>query len=196
MTSLPKTTTVQTLLFTRPIWNLKTATSWARKHGFRASDVEVADNYIRLRQENPAMYQPGSFRTIPLASKQAVQAVIGRPWIKPGNPHPKCELFETIHRDWKLHRRKHAIYAGLAKAKGTGKYNTESARRRFKPLVASAAKLFRREHKIKPPVSVIFPASSTKVCTDKLMHEFLTYWNKGQLDQYLPRAGWSKRKEK
>jgi hypothetical protein len=116
--------------------------------------------------------------------------------IKPGHPHPKCELFETIHKDWTLHRRKHAIYASLAKSKGMSKYTTDGARRRFKPLITAAAKLYRRQYKLKPPIAVVFSASSTKICTDKLMHEFLTYWNKGQLDQYLPRKGWSKRKEK
>lgn len=194
--TIPKTTTVQTLLFTRPIWNHKSATSWARKHGFKAGDVDVTDNYIRLRQDTPVMYQPGTFRTIPLSAKQAIQAVVGRPWIKPGNPHPQCVLFELIHRDWTLHRRKHKLYGQLARLKGTGKYTTEGARRKFKPLIVSAAKKFRQANKIKPSIAVIFPEASTKLCTDKLMHEFLTYWNKGQLDQYLPRAAWGKRKEK
>ena len=125
---------------------------------------------------------------------QRIKPVPGNPG--PGNTHPNCVLFDTINKDWKLHRRKHVIYGQLAKSKGTDKYTTEEARRKFKPLIMLAAKLYRRRNKIKRAISAIFPERSTKICTDKLMHEFLNYWNKGQLDQYLPRKGWSKRKEK
>lgn len=190
-----KTTEVQTLLFPLGVWSRKDAASWAKRHGFRASKPDVTDNYIRLRQTDPVMFQPKSFRTISLKKgTKPVNAVIGRPWVLVGNP--RCVLFDTIHKDWKLHRRKHEIYGQLAKQKGAGKYSVEMARRRFKPLVNEAAKLYRRQHKIRPRVSVVFPSEKINKGIDALVKEFLSYWKKGALDQYLPRKDWKKRQEK
>lgn len=192
----PKTTEVQTLLFTRPIWNARTAKAWAKKHGFRYGDVDETEAYIRLRQEPPEMFQAGTFRTIPLSAKHAIQAVIARPWIKKGNPHPRCVLFDEIHKDWRLHKRKHEIFGRLAKAKGTGAYTDKRAVSAFKPLVISAAKQYRRKNKIRPPVSVVFPPDAIGLCTKKLIEQFVSYWKKGQLDQYLLKKTWRKRQEK
>ncbi len=191
-----KTTTVQTLLFPRGYWTRSSAASWAKKHGFRASKPDVTDDYIRLRQENPEIYQRGTFRTITLGmfSKKPIRAVIGRPWIVYGNP--RCVLFDTIHKDWRLHRRKHDLYARLAKQKGAGKYSAEKARRAFRLLALEAARLYRRQQKIKPAVKILFPPDRLNRAIDKLQKEFVEYWRKGRLDQYLPRSAWSKRQEK
>jgi hypothetical protein len=158
--------------------------------------VDETAQHIRLRQHDPSEYQGGSFRTIALSERENIKAVIGRPWIAVGNPHPKCVLFEMIHKDWALHRHKHQIYAQLAKAKGSGSYSVEMATRRFKPLITAAAKTFRRQHKIRTNVSELFPFSAYKLCAAKLIKEFGEYWKKGQLDQYIARANWKKRQEK
>jgi hypothetical protein len=191
-----KTTRVQTLLFPRLNWTRRDAASWARKHGFRATTPDVTDDYIRLRQEDPEQFQKASFRTITLGmhGKKPIKAVVARPWVKVGNPH--CVLFDTIHFDWKLHKRKHELFGQLAKQKGTGKFSIESARRKFKPLVMAAARKYRREHKIKPPIRVVFPPEKINRGIDALMKQFGQYWKQGQLDQYLPRSAWSKRQEK
>lgn len=190
-----KTTEVQTLLFGRAFWNRRDAAAWARKHGFKASKADVTDEYIRLRQEEPDQFQPKSFRTIDFKKgTKPIKAVIGRPWVIVGNP--RCVLFDTIHKNWKLHKRKHEMYAQLAKAKGTGKFTIEKARRKFKPLVTEAAKAYRREKKIKPRLSVVFPPAKINRGIDALLKEFGEYWKKGQLDQYLPRNAWGRRQEK
>lgn len=190
-----KSTRVQTLLFPRLFWNRRDAASWARKHGFRASTPDVTDEYIRFRQEDPEQFQKSSFRTISFAKgKQPIKAVIGRPWIAIGNP--RCVLFDTIHYDWKLHKRKHELFGQLAKQKGTGKYSIESARRKLKPLVIEAAKKYRRDHKIKPRLSVVFAPEKINRGIDAVLKQFNQYWKEGQLDQYLPRSAWSKRQEK
>lgn len=190
-----KTTQVQTLLFPRASWNRRDSAAWARRHGFRASKADVTEDHIRYRQENPDQFQTGSFRTISLATgRQPIKAVIGRPWVAVGNP--RCVLFDTIHYDWKLHKRKHEIYGQLARQKGTGKFTLETAQRKFKPLVMDAAKKYRREHNIKPRLSVVFPPAKIKRGIDALMKQFREYWKEGQLDQYLPRSAWSKRQEK
>jgi hypothetical protein len=190
-----KTTSVQTLLFPRLFWDRKSAASWARKHGFRASTPDVTDEYIRLRQENPDQFQPKSFRTIDLKKgTKPVKAVIGRPWVVVGNP--RCVLSETIHKDWKLHKRKHEIFARLAKQKGTGAYSVEKAKRAFKPLVTEAAALYRRQHGIKPKLSIVFPSAKINRGIDELIGQFNKYWKQGQFDQYLPKKAWGKRQEK
>jgi hypothetical protein len=190
-----KTTDIQTLLFPRIFWNSKTASAWAKKNGFRATKPDVTNDYIRLRQLNPEQFQEKTFRTIDLRKgSKPVKAVVARPWIKVGNP--RCILFDTIHKDWKLHKSKHEIYARLAKQKGIGGFTKEKAIRAFKPLVMSAARLYRRKHKVKPKLSVVFPPEKINQGIDALLKEFNTYWKKGNLDQYLPRKAWKKRQEK
>lgn len=189
-----KNTEVQSLLFPKAIWPKKDAEKWIAKHKYSKSKPEHTAEYFRYRQESPDMFQAKSFRTITLTKAKPVKAIIARPWVPMGNP--KCVLMETIHIDWGLHRRKHEIYGQLARLKGTGKYNQETAKRRFKPLVVKAATLYRREHKIKPAVSKVFPTEKINFAIGKLINEFGQYWKKGQLDQYLPRSAWKKRQEK
>jgi len=191
-----KTTQIQTLLFPRPFWNRRDAAAWARKHRFRATTADVTEEYIRLRQRDPEQFRPGSFRTIALGKhdKKPIKVVVARPWVAIGNP--RCVLFDMIHYDWGLHKRKHELFGQLAKQKGTGKYTVEGARRKLKPLVIEAAKKYRRDHKIKPRLSVVFPAEKINRGIDAVLKQFNQYWKDGQLDQYLPRKAWGRRQEK
>ena len=50
----------------------------ARKHLFYCDKVDVKPNTIRLRQYNPSIYFPQSFRTIQLGVDSGVQAIIAR----------------------------------------------------------------------------------------------------------------------
>lgn len=197
---LPQKTRIQSLLFCPLRFTRKQAKQWTKQHGIRATAIDTEGNLIRIRQDDPEMFQPGSFRTIEL--KPGVKAVIGRPWVAfAGNPHPRPdndarELFKTIHETWALHKRKHAIYATLAKAKGLNKFSRSAAARKFKPLAIAAANLYRREHKIKLQLKQVFPPRSIEQTIGLLLHEFAEYWRKGQLDQYIPRKGWKRRQEK
>lgn len=198
--TLPTKTRIQTLLFCPLRFSRKQAKQWAKQHGFKSSSIDTEGLMIRLRQDNPEMFQPGTFRTIEL--RPGVKAVIGRPWVAfAGNPHPRPdndarELMKTIHEDWKLHKRKHAIYAVLAKAKGIDKFSRSAASRKFKPLAVAAAKTYRRQHKIKIKLSQVFPSKSLEQTIGLLIAQFGEYWRKGQLDQYIPRKGWQRRQEK
>lgn len=190
-----KKTDVQTLLFPKVVWNRKDAAAWARKHGFKVSKVDASGEYLRYRQEDPSQYQDKSFRTIQLkGGNKPISAVIGRPWVIVGNPH--CVLFKLIHEDWALHKKKHEIYSQLARARGTGKYSMPFAKRKLKSLAMEAARKYRRIHKIKPKLSVVFPPQKIEKCIGELYGEQGRYWKAGKLDQYLPRKAWSKRQEK
>lgn len=48
-----KGTEVQSLLFSRPQWTESRAKDWARDHDYRYGNVDVTDNYVRLRQFDP-----------------------------------------------------------------------------------------------------------------------------------------------
>lgn len=190
-----KSTQVQTLLFPRSTWSRKDAAAWARKHGFRAGAPDITDDYLRYRQVDPEQFQDASFRTIAIkGGSKPIQAVVARPWVAVGNP--RCVLFDTIHKDWFLHRSKHEIYASLARKKGLGEYSVEKAKRAFRPLVLEAAKLYRRQHKIKPRINVVFPPPRINRAIGELLKEFGDYWKKGALDQYLPKSAWGRRQEK
>lgn len=190
-----RTTSIQTVLFPRNAWDRKTARAWLARNKFKSSQLDATEDYLRYRQESPDQFQPKSFRTITLKKgTKPVKAVIGRPWVIVSNP--RCVLFDTIHRDWRLHKRKHALYARLARQKGTGTYSVEKAKRAFRSLVTEAARVYRRQHKVKPKLSVVFPENRISKGVEALVKEFNSYWKKGQLDQYLPRKAWGKRQEK
>lgn len=70
-----KGTQVQSLIFDRDAFTVRTAHKWAMVHGFAASEPDVTENTIRLRQIDPARIRVVA--TIPLRS--GVQAVIGFP---------------------------------------------------------------------------------------------------------------------
>jgi hypothetical protein len=69
-------TTVQSLLFPRSSFDARSAKSWARSHGYRASKTHVIGGYVRVRQHPPGEFVRSSFRTIPFGSG-GIKAVIG-----------------------------------------------------------------------------------------------------------------------
>ena len=74
----PKGTEIQTLIFSKEVFNQKTAKDWANKHDFKYGKVDEKENTFRLRQETPTGFKKGTFRTIEL--RDGVQAVIGCPY--------------------------------------------------------------------------------------------------------------------
>ena len=70
-----KGTQVQSLIFDRDSFTVRTAHKWAMTHGFEATAPDVTDNTIRLRQIDPSRIRVVA--TIPL--RAGVQAVIGFP---------------------------------------------------------------------------------------------------------------------
>jgi hypothetical protein len=71
-----QSTTVQSLLFPRGEFDARSARSWARKHGYRASKTHTTGDYVRVRQHPPDDFVQSSFRTIPFGSG-GIKAVIG-----------------------------------------------------------------------------------------------------------------------
>ena len=71
-----ETTTTQTLIFDKKNFTVEEAKKWARDHDFRDDSVDETEDSIRLRQQDPADFIDGSFRTIELTD--GVKAVIGR----------------------------------------------------------------------------------------------------------------------
>ena len=74
----PIGTEIQTLIFSKEVFNQKTAKDWANKHDFKYGKVDEKENTFRLRQETPTGFKKGTFRTIEL--RDGVQAVIGCPY--------------------------------------------------------------------------------------------------------------------
>ena len=46
-------TEVQSLLFSRPQWTEGKAKAWAKEHAYKSGQVDITDNYVRLRQFDP-----------------------------------------------------------------------------------------------------------------------------------------------
>lgn len=71
-------TEIQSLLFPVKLWTEARAKAWAAKNDFRMGDVDVTDNYIRLRQFEPSRF--GTMRTKCLAKRKGrciIKAVVG-----------------------------------------------------------------------------------------------------------------------
>lgn len=68
---------VQTLIFPKDGYTLSEAKAWATEHGHVAKKVDEKEDTYRLRQHEPGLYQPKSFRTITLG-KSDVKAVVGK----------------------------------------------------------------------------------------------------------------------
>lgn len=73
----PKSTRVQTLVFSRDSFDPRAARAWAKAHGYRYGKIDQTDKTMRVRQESPRHFTKGGFRTIPLAP--GVLGVIGCP---------------------------------------------------------------------------------------------------------------------
>jgi hypothetical protein len=72
--SRPASTKVQSLLFSRSRYTTSSAKKWARSHGYRATKVDVTDNYVRLRQKAPGQFRV--LRTVRFGN--GIEAVVGR----------------------------------------------------------------------------------------------------------------------
>ena len=71
-------TEIQSLLFPVKLWTETRAKAWAQKNDFRYGDVDVTDNYIRLRQFEPERF--GRMRTKCLmrrGGKCVIKAIVG-----------------------------------------------------------------------------------------------------------------------
>jgi 8-oxo-dGTP pyrophosphatase MutT (NUDIX family) len=64
---------VQTLIFSKSKFSPSDARDWAKKHGYKATKVDVQRNTVRLRQVDPGVFAKDSFRTETVAP--GVQAV-------------------------------------------------------------------------------------------------------------------------
>ena len=69
-----KVTSVQSLIFKKSKFTRASARTWAKKHGFKNSKVDITTNSIRLRQIDPGRCKSGSFRTKSLTT--GVSAVL------------------------------------------------------------------------------------------------------------------------
>jgi len=77
-----RSTVVQSLLLAHGAFATEAAAKrWARDHGFRSGKVDDSVQYWRVRQADPALFQPGSFRTIEFGDwrDHGIRAVIGVP---------------------------------------------------------------------------------------------------------------------
>jgi len=67
---------VQSLLFDKNVYSTQEAKDWVKSHDFKSDDVDIIEEYIRLRQRDPDGYQDDSFRAIDL--DDGIKAVIGK----------------------------------------------------------------------------------------------------------------------
>lgn len=70
----PGGSTFQALLFPRSRFTVDESKAWAMRHGWKANDVDVTDDYIHLRQEDPAHFT--RVRTVHVGGR-GVQARVG-----------------------------------------------------------------------------------------------------------------------
>ena len=65
---------IQSLLFEKSRWGEEEAKKWAEEHGFRAEKVESSKSgrYWRIRQHDPGLYDPQSFRIKVIAGEEDV----------------------------------------------------------------------------------------------------------------------------
>lgn len=71
--------TVQSLLFSRDQWDVKSAKGWAKEHGYRYGDVDEKPNTIRMRQHDPDGFRKRTMRTIEFGDGYGIKAVVGKP---------------------------------------------------------------------------------------------------------------------
>lgn len=73
----PHSTEIQSLAFSKQYFTEKKAKAWADKHGFRYGKVDEKPAEFRIRQHDPALYDPDTFRSKEIAL--GVRAIIGMP---------------------------------------------------------------------------------------------------------------------
>ncbi len=72
-----RSTEVQSLIFDREYFTLAKAKSWAKRNNFRYGRPDQKENTIRIRQQDPKLFRPSTFRTISLTD--GVKATIAVP---------------------------------------------------------------------------------------------------------------------
>ena len=87
--------------------------------------IEVTDNYVRVRQIDPSLFQKGSFRTIDIDKAHGIKAVIGR---RPGATSTEIQTFMFDKDKWNIEEakkwcaeHKNHANASLIFAKRTGR---------------------------------------------------------------------------
>ena len=65
---------VQALLFPRDRFTVATAKEWSARHDWKTDDVDVTDDYIHLRQEDPSHFK--RIRTVFMGGR-GVEARVG-----------------------------------------------------------------------------------------------------------------------
>jgi predicted RNA methylase len=55
---------VQSVIFSVMNFNIQDSTEWLKNHGFKSNKVDLTDNYIRYRQENPEKLKKQGYTTI------------------------------------------------------------------------------------------------------------------------------------
>lgn len=76
----PHSLVVQTLIFTKKLYEPHDVYAWLSEKGFKDSQVEETGQSYRARQYDPKLFVPGSFRTITMGKGQSdVKAVVGCP---------------------------------------------------------------------------------------------------------------------
>lgn len=80
MSKCPHSLVVQTLIFTKSLYEPHDVERWLREKGFSARRVEETGQSYRARQHDPSLFVKGSFRTISMGRGQSdVKAVVGCP---------------------------------------------------------------------------------------------------------------------
>lgn len=70
-------TKVQSLLFEVSAWTPFRAQTWAKEHGYNASQIDQQANHLRIRQKPPSAFQAGGLRTITFG--KGIKAIVGVP---------------------------------------------------------------------------------------------------------------------
>jgi len=76
----PRPMVVQTLIFTKKLYEPWDVHAWLDEKGFKSDRVEETGQSYRARQHDPSLFVPQSFRTISMGKGQSdVKAVVGCP---------------------------------------------------------------------------------------------------------------------
>jgi len=71
---------VQSILFQRDKWTLYDALAWIEDHPeFTRNKVDLTEDYIRIRQHDPDLFDKKSFRTITFSERKGIKAITACP---------------------------------------------------------------------------------------------------------------------
>jgi len=71
---------VQSILFQRDKWTLYEALTWIEENPeFTAEKVDLTEDYIRIRQHDPDLFDKTSFRTITFSERKGIKAITACP---------------------------------------------------------------------------------------------------------------------